>query len=803
LGISEDITDRKRAEHEIIEAREAAAAEANKLRSMIEGMDAGIVVADANDIITEANSWFLEKMNLRREQLVGKSLLDFHPSEEIANRVKRVLDEWKAGRKRDGLASDTDMGGMKVALRVQPISKGDAYEGAILNVTDVTDLIEARIAAEAASQAKSDFLASMSHEIRTPMHGIMGMTELALQTPLTTDQREYLETIKASADALLALINDILDFSKIEAGKFDLEPIEFNLRDTIESTIESMRVHAQTRSLRLKAQIEPDVPNILVGDPFRVRQILVNLLGNAIKFTEAGQVSVQVSTESSAGTDLVLHFAVSDTGIGMPDSKLEEIFAPFTQLSTGMARKHGGTGLGLAITRELIGMMDGRIWVDSQVGSGSTFHFTARFGVKEKPSEPLSLPACNLDLEGLSVLVVDNNATNRRILENMVSRLDMRPTTCESGEAGLAVLHQARDSGLCFPVIIVEAQMPEMDGFAFVEQVNKIQGLLKPTIMMLTSAGRREDVQRCKELGVSAYLWKPVAQAELFQTIQTTLGMSQADTSETSLVTKHTLTAVKRPLCILLAEDNLVNQRLATRMLEQKGHSVVVASNGKAALEAMAHQQFDLVLMDVEMPEMSGFEVTAAIREHERVTGEHTPIIAVTAHAMKGDMERCLEAGMDGYLAKPVKSAELFEVVEKFARKIRDGYDFVPRPGPSEPALDASALMKQVGGDARFVRQLADLFLDESQRQLSALEACVKERDAEGIARCAHSLKGSLGSLHAAAASKAAVDLEQLARGGDVERAPEAFETLKNEVGRVLVALEKLGVTLHRDSTTV
>jgi two-component system sensor histidine kinase/response regulator len=791
LGISEDITDRKRTEREIMEAREAAAAEANKLRSMIEGMDAGIVVADAHDTVTEANSWFLEKMKLRRELVVGKSLWQCDLSKEILGQVKGVLDDWKVGIKRAGLAFNTDMAGMKVALRVQPISKGEDYEGVILNVTDVTDLIEARVAAEAANQAKSNFLASMSHEIRTPMHGIMGMTELALQTSLTAEQRDYLETIKVSSDALLTLINDILDFSKIEAGKFDLEPIEFNLRDTVASAVESMRGHAQKRNLRLRVQVEPDVPNILVGDPVRVRQILLNLLGNAIKFTEEGQVSVQVSTESLAGKDLVLHFAVSDTGIGIPDSRLEDIFSPFAQLSTGMSRKYGGTGLGLAITKELIGMMNGRIWVESKIGSGSTFHFTAEFEVKENPSVDFAFSADNLDLHGLSVLVVDNNATNRRVLEDMLRRLDMRPTTCESAAAGLAALDQIMDFATC-PVIIVDAHMPDMDGFAFVEQVNKIPGLLKPTIIMLTSAGHREDVQRCKELGISAYLWKPVAQAELFQAIQTTLGMYRVDSSEASVVTKQTLTAVKRRLSILLAEDNLVNQRLATRMLEKQGHSVVVASNGKQALQAMEQQQFDLVLMDVEMPEMSGFEVTAAIRERERGTGKHIPIVAVTAHAMKGDMEKCLEAGMDSYLTKPINSAELFEVIAKVSGKPRNSYELLAPQELNEPVLDKPALMNQVGGDGKFVRQLADLFLTESQDQLSALEKFLEKRDADGIARCAHRLKGSLGSLHAAKASKAAFDLEQLARTGDVERVSEGFDVLKKEVERVRVALEKL-----------
>lgn len=800
LSTVRNITDHKRAEEEAVRTKAL-------LTTIVQNLPTAVYLKDAAKL-----RYFLwnkaseQLFGYFSEEVLGKTVYDLFPGPQADSFTEQDQQALRDGTLLDIIEEPVDtqhMGQRTVHSKKLPIFDMNGRPRFLLGISeDITErkrteqeIIEARVAAEEANQAKSDFLASMSHEIRTPMHGIMGMTELALQTQLTEEQRDYLETIKISADALLALINDILDFSKIEAGKFDLEAIEFNLRDTIFPTVESMRVHAQNKKLDLTCQVQPDLPNVLIGDPLRVRQILINLLGNAIKFTESGQVSVHVSTESLVGEDLVLHFAVSDTGIGMPDSKLGEIFSPFTQLSKGMSRKYGGTGLGLAISKELIGMMNGRIWVESRVGSGSTFHFTAKFGVREKASEAICFPTCNLDLQGLSVLVVDSNATNRRILEDMLRHLDMRPTTCESAAAGLTALYQIRESGLCFPVIIVDAQMPEMDGFDFVDQVNKVPGLSKPTIIMLTSSGRREDAQRCKELGISAYLWKPVGQTDLFRAIQTTLGMAQADTSETSLVTKTTLTAVKRRLSILLAEDNLVNQRLATRLLEQKGHSVVVASNGKEALEAMENQQFDLVLMDVEMPDMSGFEVTAAIREQEGVTGKHTPIIAVTAHAMKGDMDRCLAAGMDGYLAKPVKSAELFEAIEKFAKNTQDGYRFMPRQALSEPALDTSALMNQVGGDVGFLRKLAGLFLAESQDRLSDLEVFVKDRYADGIARSAHSLKGSLGSLHAARASKAALNLEQIAKGGNVELAPEAFETLKKEIGEVRTALEKLGAT--------
>ncbi|MBI5251899.1 MAG: PAS domain S-box protein, partial [Desulfomonile tiedjei] len=480
LGISEDITDWKKAEADLVAAREAAAAEANKLRAMIEGMDAGIVVADADHTITEVNSWFLEKVGMKRDELIGRDLGECPGGIPFSETLRILLEDYRSGSLRTGAAENCDLAGMKVALRVQPIYNGPDYTGIILNVTDVSDLMESKLAAESASKAKSDFLASMSHEIRTPMHGIIGMTELLSQTELTEEQREYLDIIKVSGDSLLSLINDILDFSKIEAGKFELENIGFALRDTLGETMESLAVQADNKGLELAFHVAPGVPDLLKGDPTRLRQIIVNLVGNAIKFTEHGEVVVDVSTESIDPKEVTLHFVVSDTGIGIPSDRLDDVFHSFTQIDTGMSRKYGGTGLGLAIAARLAGMMEGRLWAESKLGTGSHFHFVARFLVREKTAESVDQLRKPVDLRSMPVLVVDDNATNRRILEEMLVDFGMRPSCVNGAAAALAAVQVAQNLGSPFPLTIVDAQMPEMDGFQLSENLSRLAGAPKP-----------------------------------------------------------------------------------------------------------------------------------------------------------------------------------------------------------------------------------------------------------------------------------------------------------------------------------
>jgi CheY-like chemotaxis protein len=518
------------------------------------------------------------------------------------------------------------------------------------------------------------------------MNGVIGMTELALATELTDEQRDYLEMARSSAEHLLAVIDDILDFSKIEAGKLELDPVGFDLRHTLDDTLAALALRADRKGIELACHVRPDVPDALVGDPFRLRQVLINLVGNAIKFTDRGEVVVQVSlgddkvtgwqgdkvTEEnsdgssvtlSRGHPVTLSFLVQDTGIGIPAGQQALLFQPFSQVDGSTTRRHGGTGLGLVISARLVQMMGGHIGVESETGKGSMFHFTAQFGHGTELAESAIIRPPE-SLHDLPVLVVDDNATNRRILHDTLSSWHMRPTVVESGPAALAALRQARDAGAAFPLVLLDRMMPDMDGFTLIERIKEDPDLVGATLMMLSSGDRHADLARCRELGVSAYLSKPVRTSELLAAIQTVLTARNPATLACHRPSRPVFERSPRSLHVLLAEDNPINQRLAVCLLEKRGHTVVVAGTGRAALAALETQRFDAVLMDVEMPEMDGYEATSAIRAGEKSTGRHMPIIALTAHAMKGARERCLEAGMDSYVSKPLQPRALFEALE-------------------------------------------------------------------------------------------------------------------------------------------
>ncbi len=849
-GVLSDLTEGRATQQALQEERRLAAEnqarERTLLRTLIDNLPDHVFIKDRQSRFVTANLATQRTLGAGREDdVLGRTDFDFLPrerAEQYSADERQVVQKGEPLVNREELVIDAAGNSRWFLTTKLPLRDG---QGAVVGLVGISrDITERRLveeerallllreqqakeAAEAANRAKSEFLANVSHEIRTPMNGIIGMTELALDTELTQRQREYLALVKSSAESLLTIINDILDFSKIEAGKLELDPRTFGLRDGLGDALKALAARAHAKDLELACHIAPDVPDALVGDPVRLRQVVVNLVGNAIKFTRQGEVVVDVrvadedketrrqgdkETDSRSSDSLSpcllvsLSFEVRDTGIGIPADRQEKIFQAFEQGDGSTTREFGGTGLGLAISGRLVAMMGGRLWVESEPGRGSAFHFTARFGVGPQQAAPG--PAPPVTLEGLPVLVVDDNATNRRILEEMLQGWRMRPVLADGAARALGLLEEAWQAGEPFALVLADVNMPHTDGFTLVERMRQRPGLAGAAVMMLTSGGRSGDVERCRELGVAAYLTKPIKQSDLFSSIVAALGASPeavgsgqwgVGSNEAKPATPHSpLPALPSGLRVLLAEDNLVNQTLVVRRLEQRGDRVVVANNGREAVEAWERGDFDVVLMDVQMPEMSGFEATAAIRQREQCLGlGPTPIIAMTAHAMKGDRERCLEAGMDGYVPKPIRVDELFEVLDAIGArqaigKARGAADEDEPPCAAAVVLDRDEIRRRVGSDRRLLQMLLEAFAEECPRLMGEVRAAFAIGDALRLRRAAHTLKAGVGTFGAREAFAAAVRLEDLAREGDLATAAEACAALEECVERLRPALAAL-----------
>ena len=795
-ALEQRVIDRTRAlQIEIAEREKAAhALQKNKERllTLINSIDDFVFEVDADG--TYLNIWTQREDLLIRPkaELLGRRISDVFGNDILTKRIRTLLQTGQTDSFE--MAVDLPSGRRWFQCRCNPIlSEDGSYHSACILSRDVTarraaeeQLQRATAAAEAASRAKGEFLANMSHEIRTPMNGILGMVELALDSELSREQREYLTTVKTSADSLLTVINDILDFSKIEAGKLEFENVEMSIRDTLGETMRTLAHRAHERGLEFACRIKPDVPSWVIADPGRLRQVVVNLIGNAIKFTEQGEVVLEVEKVAEDDKTVTLHFAVRDTGIGISMDKLSLIFEAFTQADTSTTRQYGGTGLGLAITRRLVEIFNGQIWADSEVGRGSTFHFTARLE-RAAESSRREIQDDPKMLSGMKVLVVDDNQTMRTILDELLKNWGMAPECVASGAAALEALERAKAANEAFALVIADVQMPGMDGFSLAEEIRRRYPEGGPKILMLSSSAQRGEGARCREAGIAAYLSKPVQQSELLNTILRVMAR-EIETADPGLVTRYSIRkgsggmrdAAKRKGHILLAEDNAVNRLVATRMIERRGHDVLVAVNGREAVEMAADEAFDLVFMDVQMPEMDGLEATRAIREKEKTTGRHLPIVAMTAHAMKGDRERCLDAGMDDYLTKPIRTPELIEILKRY----------MATSEPPETAWDAKQALERLSGNRDLLAELIILFEAEGPKILAEAQAALASHDGKTLERAAHSIKGAAGYFFAGEVVATARELELQARKSDLAGAAVLIGRLSDQMRRMLAQFE-------------
>jgi len=781
-----DITHRKIAEKQIIQEKQY-------FESLFSNSPAAIVTLDLEDNITNCNPAFEELFDYSRDEVVGKNLDNLI----AAGRKEEAIDftnQTKAGSPIHGYTTRYCKDGKPIEVEISgvPVVVDDKKVGVLAIYHDISVVMEAKRAAEAADKAKSEFLANMSHEIRTPMNGVIGMIELLKDTPLNTEQKDYLTTAYESAESLLSLINEILDFAKIESGQMTIEKIDFDIRSMVEGVARTLSTRAEAKGLEMVCMVNRDVPSRVKGDPTRLRQILVNLVGNAIKFTTQGEIVIRAMADESTADHTRLLFSISDTGIGIPREQQSVIFERFVQVDSSSTRKYGGSGLGLAISTELVKLMGGEIGVQSEPGKGSTFWFTI---VTDKPTEegtrPLVIP---MDLKDVPILVVDDNKTNRLILTKIVKGFGCDVHQASSGFEALTTLRKKSSIGDPVRLVLLDMQMPEMDGEQVLKEIKTDPNLSATKVIILTSMGHRGDAVRLEVMGCSAYLLKPVRQKELFNTILTVLGQQPVESKKNtgSLITKHILEETERGVnSILLAEDNPINQMLALRLLQKVGYSVDVVETGKQAVEAVQRKEYRIVLMDVQMPEMDGYEATRQIRDLKGDISK-IPIIAMTAYAMAGDREKCLEAGMDDYIPKPLNVDETLELIKKYV----SGYSAEDRMAqakrasglrPKIPLYDLITALPRFGDDKTTFYEFLGAFITHLKKSTYELEAAIGSGDVGKVHFLSHSIKGASANFEIRSIREPAFEIETITQSGSLV----GCEDLLNQIKSIIPVLEK------------
>jgi two-component system, sensor histidine kinase and response regulator len=777
-------------------AEKALRASEEKYRKIIETTPDGYYEIDLKGNFIFYNDSMANILGYSPQEMQGMNqrdiLVEFNGS-QFSDMFSRVL---ATGNAMDSLswtllAKDKSQRYVESSVALIKDTKGNpvGFGGFVRDVTErkrAEALHRAKLAAEAANRTKSEFLASMSHEIRTPLNAIIGLVELMLQKDLQPDEREDLDVVKSSAYALLSIINNILDFSKIEAGKLEFEEAPFSLRVFVDETMKILAMKSHEKGVELSYRVAPAVPDRLVGDPTRLRQVLLNLIDNAIKFTHSGEVVVHVSERGQTGKEVLLDVSVFDTGIGIPKEKLRSIFAAYDQGDAGISRRYGGTGLGLAVTARLVHLMGGKIEVKSQPGRGSRFHFTARCQRQpdDQPPDQEILPP---ELKGVKIVVVDDNAANRKILKALLDGWGMQPLLASGAKAARQILSGAGVEDPPIRLVLIDSDMPAGDGFALAGwiQLQKMSGI--GVVMMLTFPHlKRKD--EFKDLGIQAGILKPVSETELLDAIVTSLDLKRTSPQLLPLKTDRLPRSPSRRLHILVAEDTPFNQKFILRLLERWNHQALLVEDGRQALDALSKETFDLILMDVQMPEMDGLEATRAIREKEKINGGHIPIIAMTAHAIKGDRERCLAAGMDAYVSKPIDAEKLFDTIELLSRTegVKDS------TVAKSSGLDKETLLKAFDHDWSFLKEVSGIFINDYPRLMDNLRRACIERDAPTMMRSAHSLKGMLKNFQADTGAEVAFEIEKKAKQQEFRGVDAAIENLAGHLADVERQLNRL-----------